>query len=157
MSIFDKQHTPDPGVEKFWRETEESIGEAVLAQGLAQYHSGGEEEGPLWGLVYVTSTRLFFRHFPQESWFSSFLGGKNSGIGDEGRSARTRDVTLEWPLSGYTHVEEEQERTSIKTVLLGKRPGRITLVAQEGGRPIVLSVEHNRSAVLSAVAGGMEG
>lgn len=75
MSFFVRDSGSQAGVDEFWRETEEQIGETVLAHGLAQYRSGGEEEGPLWGLIYVTPTRLFFRHFPQENWFSSILGG----------------------------------------------------------------------------------
>ena len=59
--------------ETFWKEMAESLGENVLSYTLGQYIGGLEPEGPLWGILYMTETRLFFRHFPQQSWISSLV------------------------------------------------------------------------------------
>lgn|SRR5690554_4722692 len=164
MSFFLREQGPQAGVDEFWRETEEVIGEDVLAYGLAQYHSGGDEEGPLWGLIYVTATRLFFRHFPQENWFSSVLGGVGgtggAGGGPPKKSAKERDVSLEWALSDYSDLVDESERGGVWNFFFGKNTGRLSLVPRGDrpfGRPVVFTVEHERNAVIAAVRQGLAG
>lgn len=159
MSFFLKNSAQQPEVDVFWQERVRAVGEEILANGLAQYHSGGEEEGPLWGLVYVTPTRLFFQHFAQQNWFSSMLGSGSAGGGirKQEKSARERDVTLQWSLDWYSHIEDESEQSRFRSLVFGRNTGKVILVSRSGNEPVVFTVEHNRAAVLEVLRRGLQG
>jgi hypothetical protein len=159
MSFFLKDSAKHPEVDAFWAERADAIGEEILANGLAQYQSGGEEEGPLWGLVYVTPTRLFFQHFAQQNWFSSLMGGTSAGglTKQQEKSPRERDVTLQWWLDRYSRIEDESDQSRFRALIFGRNAGKLRLVSRSGGKAVVFTVEHNRNAVLSALRRGLQG
>jgi hypothetical protein len=76
----------DQGVDTFWQEYEEKIGEKVLARSLGKYISGWDEFDSnrwinLWGLIIVTGGGLRFHHFPQHHWMDTF--SRNRGTPKE--------------------------------------------------------------------------
>ncbi len=161
MSFFSKEPT-DEGIRQFWQETEEQIGETVIVYGLAEYLSGGEEEGPLWGLIYVTSTRLFFRHFPQTSWISSLVSAGAPEVGSgRPKKAKERDITMVWPLGRFHHVEQPRsEEAWWRRILFGSKTLPVSLQPVTegglGGHQVVFSIEHNRAAILAALEGAID-
>ena len=93
MELF-RSHDQE-SVDEYWQRMGEELGEPILAYVLGRYVSGFEQDGPLWGLLYFTSSRLFFRHFGQTNWFSGLL--QSGGSSD----SRSREVTLEVPLERF--------------------------------------------------------
>ncbi len=61
-------------VERFWRETEERLGERVLLYSLGQYLGGyGDVRAGAWGLFYISDSALHFQTFPNQNWFSTIF------------------------------------------------------------------------------------
>jgi hypothetical protein len=158
MTLFSKEPT-DAGIRQFWQDTETQIGEPILAYGLAEYLSGGEEEGPLWGLIYVTATRVFFRHFPQTSWISSLVSSGGAQVGGvRPKKAKERDITMVWPLARFHRLEEPRSREVWwRRIIFGSKTLPVSLQPVTegglGGHPVVFSIEHNRKAILEALEG----
>jgi len=77
--VFHK--APDQDVKEFWATMEESLGTKILGYALGQYLSGRDPAKPLWGLLYLTETALYFRHFQQQNWISAISqsGGISRG------------------------------------------------------------------------------
>jgi hypothetical protein len=66
-------------IREFWEGVEKELGEKVLLSSLGQSLSPVEAlSPPLWGLFYLSSSFLCFRHFPQENWFSALLGQRRA-------------------------------------------------------------------------------
>ena len=96
MKLFERRNDPD-AAEVFWKETEAAVGETIVVYGLAKYISGGEEESDLWGIAFVTPTRLFFRHFPQQSWVTAIM---LTSTRDRSDKKKKRQRTGHHPLLG---------------------------------------------------------
>jgi len=162
MTLFSKEPT-DAGIKQFWQDTEQQIGEPIVAYGLAEYRSGGEEEGPLWGLIYVTATRVFFRHFPQTSWISSLMstGTVQPQPGEvRPKKAKERDITMVWPLTRFRRLEESRGKEGgWRRIIFGSKTLPVSLEPVTegglGGHPVVFSIEHNRKAILEALERGI--
>lgn len=72
--------TGESEVERFWRETEERIGEHVLLYSLGQYQAGyGDVRPGAWGLFYISESALHFQTFPSQNWFSALFRGISRG------------------------------------------------------------------------------
>lgn len=153
----------DSSTERFWKDTETKIGEAVLAYGLAQYISGEEDDGPLWGIIYLSETRLFFRHFPQTSWFVSIMANtRTDQIGESERPAKERDIQYEWPLSSFARLQGgEPVVRGWRRLLHGNKITPYTLIrkplpglvrdTQREFAPLEFTVEHNRATFIQAL------
>jgi hypothetical protein len=156
MKLFEKRNEPE-AVDAFWKETEASVGESIIVYGLAKYISGGDEESALWGIAFVTPTRLFFRHFPQQSWITAMMLTSTGDQSDK-KSARERDITLSWDLSRFDRLEDTSEREHwLRRFFVGSQAMPLQLIPKgvhvvaEDAQPVVLSVEHNRPEFVKAL------
>ncbi|MDA3950637.1 MAG: hypothetical protein PF508_15640 [Spirochaeta sp.] len=150
------------GAEDFWKDTEAKIGESVVAFGLAQYMSGGGEDGPLWGLIYLTRTRLFFRHFPQTGWFHAIMNTSTNEGSERRKGPKERDITLVWPLTQFSGVEQPVPRRGWQQILFGSKSTTVTLAREPIGpdsssapESLIFTVENNREEVLAALEGAL--
>lgn len=157
MKLFEKRTDPN-AVETFWKETEATVGEPIVVYGLAKYISGGEEESALWGIAFVTPTRLFFRHFPQQSWVTAIMLTSTRDQSDSSKSARERDITLSWELARFDRLEDAAESEHwLRRFFVGSQAMPLKLIPKgvhvvaEDAQPVVLSVEHNRTAFVKAL------
>lgn len=126
-------------VESYWKEVGEKLGEPVVAYTLGRYLSGEDEVGPLWGILFVTDTRFFFRHFPQESWFTSLLGSKRNA---------SKKVHIEIPLE-RSSLEEPEPRTLLQR-LLGTGELVYSLI-RPGREPLRFTADHTRKLFIDAL------
>lgn len=63
-------------VREFWEELEQEIGEKIELYTIGEYRGGDLPfTPPKVGLLYMSSTALFFQTFPKSNWFSSLMGG----------------------------------------------------------------------------------
>ncbi len=127
-------------LESYWNDMSESVGEPVVAYNLGQYLGGMDTAGPLWGLIFITDTRLFFRHYPQENWFASIITNR--------RSRRGEEVAFELPLS-EARLSEPPARTLLER-LFSSRPRACTLSLPDGTE-FLFSVEHTPERFLTAL------
>ena len=85
------------GVDAYWNDVSEELGETVLAYTLGQLLEGGDTDRPLWGLFFLTETRFFFRHFPQTSWIEGLLTQKRKEGEEIHLEYQLRDARLSEP------------------------------------------------------------
>lgn len=140
-------------IDTFWSQVAEEIGEPVLAYGLGRYISGRDEPGPLWGLIYHSATIFYYRHFPQQSWFSSLLSQRKiEGRGD----ARGREIIYEIPLAQIKTVNASREGSWVQRIL-SPSPPVISLVGVfESTPPFRFTIENNGDAFLASLRSAVE-
>lgn len=119
-------------LEAYWNEMSESIGEPVVAYNLGQYQGGLDQAAPLWGLLFFTETRIFFRHFAQQNWFASILTNRDTRGSDE--------VAFELPLEGAS-LSEPPPQTFLARVFSSKP--RIWSLTLRDNSVFHFSVEHS--------------
>ena len=145
--MFNSGRNEEEETRKFWESVEKEVGEPVLEHALGQYLSGyGEQEGPLWGLLYLTSSTLYFRHFPSANWFSSILSSAGGGSRGEGFS-------FELPLSRISEVTREGPRSFWQRIVRPFPP--VTIVRYDLGadpRALRVSVEHRGEAFVGRLS-----
>ena len=158
MAILGGDEGSGRDAEAFWNDTEAKIGESVVAFGLAQYLSGGGEEGPLWGLVYLTETRLFFRHFPQTGWFQAITNASTNETGERRKRPKERDITLVWSLTQFSDIRLPAPQSRWRRILFGNTSPTVTLMwepiaadASSAPDPLVFTVENNDKTFLAAL------
>ena len=80
--------------ERYWAELEKELGEKILFYTLGQSHTAmasSRDVLPIWGLFYITPTRLFFRHFPKSGKFSFFGFGASATVDNPETFALARE------------------------------------------------------------------
>jgi hypothetical protein len=107
------------GVEDFWREYEEQIGEKVLARSLGRYVSGWEEFDSkewtsIWGLIIATSGGFRFHHFPQTSWLNA--------LSNFGNNNAPKEKTFFIPKEKIISAKLIEETTWLKKIFLSTPP-----------------------------------
>ncbi|MEX2443412.1 MAG: hypothetical protein WD492_07395 [Alkalispirochaeta sp.] len=112
MAFPFRRSRPARSREEFWKQLEAELGQPIVASTLGRYIEGRQAAGPLWGLVYITTDTLYFRHFAQSNWFSSMM----SADGDGG-PVGNRNVTLEVPFRDVETVTLPMPRTGIMRLL----------------------------------------
>lgn len=129
--------------EEFWNRLEQDLGRPILAKALGRYISGRGEPGPLWGLLYLTDTTLYFRHFAQTNWFTALTAADDPEAGEAG-SGRNRNVLVEVSLAHIAAVERPSPAGFLGRFLSGPDTEyRLRSVYPEA-EPIVISVENER-------------
>ncbi len=80
--------------EQYWANLEREIGEKILFYTLGQSLTpmGEKQPVPIWGLFYITQTRLFFRHFPKSGKLSVFGFGGSPTVDDPETFSVPRDT-----------------------------------------------------------------
>jgi hypothetical protein len=72
--------------DKFWQDLERDLGEKIEAYSLSRcLLTKAENQGPFWGLCYITKSTFYFKHFAQENWLTSIFkfSGRTSKTSDE--------------------------------------------------------------------------
>lgn len=81
-------------VEDYWRQKEEALQEPVLFRSIAQWTRGGRGIADVFGLLYMTATRLIFEYSdrPRKSILDSLLRGKDGDRLDESLTIPLEDI-----------------------------------------------------------------
>lgn len=117
-------------VERFWRETEERLGEHVLIFSLGQYLGGyGEVRSGAWGLFFVTESALHFQTFPNQNWFSTIFRSIGRG------RAREEPTEMEFslPQASIREVQLHSQRSLWKRILVPEPPTVSVFYINEDG------------------------
>jgi phage FluMu gp28-like protein len=72
--------------DEFWQKLEQELGEKIEAYSLSRcVLRDAKNQGPFWGLCYITKSAFYFRHFAQENWLSSIIkvSGRTSKTSEE--------------------------------------------------------------------------
>ncbi len=135
-------------IEEFWKNVEAEIGEPILAYSLGRYLNGREEKGPLWGIVYHSASTFYFRHFPQQNWFSSLvMAGSDLG----GSSSKNKEVLIAIPLGHIRAVETSSEQTLMQRIF-NPQPPIVSLIGTfEATPPFRFLVENNRERFIASL------
>lgn len=141
-------------MDAYWAKVSEEIGEPVLMYGLGKYLSGREDPGPLWGILYHSASTFYFRHFAQQSWFSSILTTANT---DNPGSARNREILYTIPLSHIRTVESEQEGSWVQRLLSPSSPVVSLIPVFESTPSFRFTLENNRTSFLASLYAALNG
>lgn len=141
MNLFERSSSPEGDIQEFWKALEESLGTPILGYSLGQYLSGGDgDDKPLWGLLYLTETRLYFRHFSQQNWVSAIMQN-NSTRGP-------REVQLEVPLEEGIVLEEEPPAGILGKLLGSGIPVYQLADSRDTAPPFRFTVEQRESPLI---------
>ena len=130
-------------VESHWRKVGENLGEPVVGYTLGKYISGGSATGPLWGVLYMTETRFFFHHYPQENWFLSLMSSQKGGAG-----GGSEDIQIEVPLQGATLIDPDTPTLLQRIFGTGDRIYTLRLAGRE---PLRFTAEHSRKRFITTL------
>ncbi len=136
------QRGPDQDVKEFWAAMEQTLGTKILGYALGQYLSGRDPAKPLWGLLYLTQTTLYFRHFHQQNWISAI---SQSG----GASRGSSEVVLEIHLTADTVLQREPAAGFLGSFLRGS--ARVFSLSSPGSEipPFRFTVEQSDSTLIA--------
>lgn len=151
MSLFKNE---SESVEEFWKNTEAEIGEKVVAFTMGRCLSGcGESEEPKWGLYFVTSSTLYFRHFAQRNWLSALMV---SGLGG-GSKSEPREIYLSIPVSRIDSISVQRESSLLRRLFSYSPPVIFLSYRDEPGdqREMRFFVETKLETFVSVLSGGM--
>lgn len=88
-------------VERFWRDTEQRLGEKVHLYSLGQYLGGyGEVRPGCWGLFFISDSALHFQTFPNENWFGAIF----RGVTRNRRQATESEMEFSLPQASISEV-----------------------------------------------------
>lgn len=109
----------DAQVKAFWDKTEEELGEEVIIYTMGRCISGcvpkRDSKAQMWGLFFLTERALYFRHFPQQNWLSSFM---SSGAG----ISAGEEIYFSVPMERMQSVSVDQYRTFWQRLFSGEPP-----------------------------------
>jgi len=118
-------------VERFWRETEERLGERVLLYSLGQYLGGyGDVRSGAWGLFYISDSALHFQTFPNQNWFSTIF---RSVTRNRARDQETTEMEFTLPQASIREVQLHGERSLWKRVVAPQPPTVSVFYINEDG------------------------
>lgn len=133
-------------ITQFWDALAEELGEPIKGRALGQYLSGDEPPRPLWGLLYCTPTRLFFRHFAQTSWISSLTRSPSSGSTTGGG----QEYLVEVPLKTVSRLETDPPPGLWQRIIKGV-PATYRLYRLDREVPLRFTVDQKNNLLIPAL------
>jgi hypothetical protein len=138
-------------ISAFWESLAAELGEEIQGRALGQYLSGDESPRPLWGLLYCTGTRLFFRHFAQTSWITSLT--QSGGAIGAGRGGQ--EYTIELPLSLVERLEKDPLPGFWQRMLKGV-PATYRIYRRDRDLPLRFTVDQKDNLLIPALQNILE-
>ncbi len=123
---------------EFWKTTEEEVGEPILSFAMGAYFPEEGAKRPVFGLLFLTKTRIHFRHFAKESWLQV---GKKS-----------KEISFEIELEGRSLIVPPKLGW-FRRLVMGHLSKVFQLVRSPSTGGFSFTVENNESEFVSTLTG----